>query len=285
MANQPLYLNYILGRYFSTDEGPDQVLWFMHKKNHSVDDLGDRSHIKHVNIQEFNKELNLFEDDKSMTAYSEKASGLSELKISREQTGLVAAIILYNTREILGGTTMIRDLDSCPNMILAKMSKMKTVKRTLASILASLRRSNLGKRLTAQLAADDELGTPEFIDTLTNMKNIFASRDAHASKDKLGSSLPSFLTMPYTMEEEAWLKKQLHEYQSAYGEIPLGDEFIKEFVMFSYGVPLSKTFATRGYLTFLQRYRRVLEVQEGYETLNGKDQVCHSQIKISKSCF
>ena len=53
---------------------------------------------------------------------------------------------------------------------------------------------------------------------------------------------PSHLAMPYTVEEEAWLRSSLDRFSAAYNEVSLGEEFRNEFVMFSYDVPLSKRF-------------------------------------------
>ena len=53
----------------------------------------------------------------------------------------------------------------------------------------------------------------------------------------------------------------------------MGEDFVKEFIMFSYDVPLSKHFVYRGYATFAERFRRVLKTQPGFNDLNDKDQV------------
>ena len=66
---------------------------------------------------------------------------------------------------------------------------------------------------------------------------------------------------------------QLSKYSSAYREVPMGEDFVKEFIMFSYDVPLSKHFVYRGYATFAERFRRVLKTQPGFNDLNDKDQV------------
>jgi len=72
---------------------------------------------------------------------------------------------------------------------------------------------------------------------------------------------------------------QLSKYSSAYREVPMGEEFVKEFIMFSYDVPLSKHFVYRGYATFAERFRRVLKTQPGFNDLNDKDQVRWTAVK------
>jgi len=53
----------------------------------------------------------------------------------------------------------------------------------------------------------------------------------------------------------------------------MGEDYVNEFIMFSYDVPLSKHFVYRGYATFAERFRRVLKTQPGFNDLNDKDQV------------
>jgi hypothetical protein len=53
----------------------------------------------------------------------------------------------------------------------------------------------------------------------------------------------------------------------------MGEDYVNEFIMFSYDVPLSKHFVYRGYATFAERFRRVLKTQPGFSDLNDRDQV------------
>jgi hypothetical protein len=89
------------------------------------------------------------------------------------------------------------------------------------------------------------------------------------------------LEIPYSSEEAKWFDSRMVKYATAVGEVPMGPEWIKEFVMFTYDVPLSKHFASRGYSTFLERYRRVLRIHDGFADLSKKDQVCNDNIKKS----
>ena len=79
--------------------------------------------------------------------------------------------------------------------------------------------------------------------------------------------------MPYTTEEESWFSSRLVKYDKAYEDVQFGHDWITEFVMFSYDVPLSKHFATNGYATFLERFKRILMAHDGFQDLSTKDQV------------
>ena len=70
-------------------------------------------------------------------------------------------------------------------------------------------------------------------------------------------------------------------------QISLGDDFVKEFVMFSYDVPLSKHFVSRAYATFADRFKKILQVHPGYEQLTETDQVMISLLiaQIENRCL
>ena len=74
-------------------------------------------------------------------------------------------------------------------------------------------------------------------------------------------------------QDEIWFSTQMSKYQSAFEEVPMGYDWIKDFVMFSYDVPLSKNFASKGYAILSERYKRILKIHDGYSDLTPKDQV------------
>ena len=50
------------------------------------------------------------------------------------------------------------------------------------------------------------------------------------------------IVMPYTEEEECWLNRQFGLLDQAHGSVKWGEEIIKEFMMYSLEVPVSKNF-------------------------------------------
>ena len=102
------------------------------------------------------------------------------------------------------------------------------------------------------------------------------------------------LPMPYTVEEEAWLGLQLRNFRKAYSEVSLGKDLaslvhtvsnslplrllmfscrlqIKEFVMFSYDVPLAKSFVPTELAAFSERCRKIMKIHPEFDQL-GDDQ-------------
>ena len=55
---------------------------------------------------------------------------------------------------------------------------------------------------------------------------------------------------------ELW--PRLEQFSAAYNEVSLGEEFRKEFIMFSYDVPLSKRFVPNEIAAFVERGRRIM---------------------------
>ena len=55
---------------------------------------------------------------------------------------------------------------------------------------------------------------------------------------------------------ESW--PRLEQFSAAYNEVSLGEEFRKEFIMFSYDVPLSKRFVPNEIAAFAERGRRIM---------------------------
>ena len=72
---------------------------------------------------------------------------------------------------------------------------------------------------------------------------------------------------------EDWLTQQLTQYDSAFKDVLLGDTWIKEFVMQSFDVPLSKNFASFCIKIVKERYKKVLMAHQGFTDLKEDDQV------------
>ena len=76
----------------------------------------------------------------------------------------------------------------------------------------------------------------------------------------------------YSQEEDDWLNKQLDLYRHTVRQVSVGDDFMKEIVMFSLGVPLSKQFSKYGLGAAVERMRRALTMHEEFNVLSDKIQ-------------
>ena len=56
--------------------------------------------------------------------------------------------------------------------------------------------------------------------------------------------------LPFTVEEDNWLRLQLSKYSEAFATVAPDEDFIDEYFKFSCDVPLSKNFGYKGYSVF-----------------------------------
>ena len=79
-------------------------------------------------------------------------------------------------------------------------------------------------------------------------------------------------TISYSVEEENWINCQLQKFDTAWQKIPLGEDHIKEFIMHSFDVPLSKGFMADAFGIFIERYRMVMKIHPEFNSLNQSQQ-------------
>ena len=92
-------------------------------------------------------------------------------------------------------------------------------------------------------------------------------------EDEYGCQLPWFkLVMSYTDEEERWIKLQSSHVDEAFRTVPIGDEMLNEFSMYSLGVPLSRRYMKSVVSITLERMWRVLRVHPEFQELSGQGQ-------------
>ena len=79
-------------------------------------------------------------------------------------------------------------------------------------------------------------------------------------------------TISFSIEEENWINCQLQKFDTAWQKIPLGEDHIKEFIMHSYDVPLSKGFMGTAFGIFIERYRMIMKIHPEFNSLNQSQQ-------------
>ena len=169
---------------------------------------------------------------------------LTNFQMGVESNGVIAALLLFNTNSRL---------------------KKKLVSTEYGTVGSELNKAIAKSPMYHQIIADENSkeGDEDFkiIDYLQEMSQIMIQNDL---KPKENDALDSF--------------------DQACQAVSMGEEWLKEFVMFSYDVPLSKHFAARSFTTFMERYRKVLQTHEQYRKLSLEDQVSsyfgHSKIIV-----
>ena len=89
---------------------------------------------------------------------------------------------------------------------------------------------------------------------------------------------------------ELW--PRLEQFSAAYNEVSLGEEFRKEFIMFSYDVPLSKRFVPNEIAAFAERGRRIMRTHPefrdgpmnssvGWKSGGEHSTLCHCKLQTN----
>ena len=89
-----------------------------------------------------------------------------------------------------------------------------------------------------------------------------------ASQETIMSPSMYSPTISYSVEEENWINRQLQKFDTAWQKIHLGEDHIKEFIMYSFDVPLSKGFMANAFGIFIERYRMVMKIHPEFNSLN-----------------
>ena len=90
---------------------------------------------------------------------------------------------------------------------------------------------------------------------------VQAKKDVNPQSSKGVQVASKRSSNPFTKEEEAWLEKQFDQMDSAFCPVNLGPDLMQEMVMFSFGVPLSKSFLASYLNTFCDRIRAIGRTQ------------------------
>ena len=77
----------------------------------------------------------------------------------------------------------------------------------------------------------------------------------------------SNIVMTFTMEEEAWLNRQLDRVSEAFRSVSFGRDILHEFLMYSLGVPLSRNHMPNVFKMLIERVRRVFSIHPEFEEL------------------
>merc|ERR1712156_1103213 len=76
----------------------------------------------------------------------------------------------------------------------------------------------------------------------------------------------------YTIDEENWLQGKLQIFDECWKRVPSGEDLVNDFIMFTYDVPLSKSFVPDHLAIFNERYRLMMKMHTEFTSLSRVDQ-------------
>ena len=76
----------------------------------------------------------------------------------------------------------------------------------------------------------------------------------------------------YSAEEENWVQGQLKKFDDCWKRVHLGEEILKDFIMFNYDVPVAKSFASKTLAVNQERYRLIMKMHTEFTSLDADSQ-------------
>jgi hypothetical protein len=248
--NTALYIQLLFASYFGASNGAKQlgfVLNFRQSQNSNEDEIISRDNI-HLNVHSFNASFKLFRSDSDLQYYSQLINNVNTLQLTgMEQQAILAYIILF-------------DHDST-------MSLKEPTALTDINVLNSF----LFKKC---VTSNDSTFSLEDLTSILVKMALFSSYNIEWGETSESNQNMSHQTivMRYTKEEELWLQNQVHLVEDAFRSVPIGDEILEEFTMFSLGVPLSKSFMKQVVALGSERTWRIFLTQPEFTNLPTKAQ-------------
>ncbi len=71
---------------------------------------------------------------------------------------------------------------------------------------------------------------------------VFSALKISWNQHQSGLLSLSQLVLPYTEEEESWIVQQFRLFDKAHNSVSFGEDFTREFMMYSLDVPVSKMY-------------------------------------------
>ena len=201
-----------------------------------------------INMFQFNSVTRLFREDADLDTYANLIEVFTKIKMTNlEARAIVSYLILF-------------DYDDSLNLSCKDLLKKFAAKK-----------QELFERAFGKTGL---IGQKELMTTLVKMA-VFGAYNIHWDDIVLPTE-PNCLTscnlvIPYSDEEEAWLKKQMQHFDDLFYSVPIGDELAKESMKYSLGEPLSKHFFCRCFAVFLERFWRVIKFNPEVVNLGKKD--------------
>jgi len=251
--NIPLYLQYIIARYFSAGTGLDQLSWILEGQL-SFDSIEIVKGLRKISFPEYNRTVQLFLSSEIADVYSHHINNVGiHYPFPQHCNGLIANMLLY-----FPDSAVTKELKE-PNRIKCIFEHAKELVRTGF------------ERLDRKLEVDVVCNTGPLIQTLTEMKHIFGS--CQVTRIHLGSS--NAIEVRYTDTEELWLNRQFEKFQSEYLSVaPPSDYFNDLILLLKHGRPTGESFVRSWMGMMTERVRRVLMMHPEFNSLSEREQAC-----------
>ena len=251
--NIPLYLQYVLARYFSADSGLEQLNWILEGQM-SIDSIETVTNLKRIRLSEFNTSVDLFPTSEMFEIFSHCVDNIGMFyPFPQHCNGLIANMLLYHIDENIAG-------------------KLREEKRISCIYEESKELVKLGfDHLDRSISFNPGSNIGPLIHTLNKMKNIFGNCRVTKTSTVLFNSIPQMLTVKYTDSEESWMKNRFDMFQAAYISVAPTKELMTDLLeLLQKSQPINDRFIPTWMEMMSERLRRVLKTHVEFNSLPGR---------------
>jgi len=254
--NVPLYIQYVLAKYFSASNGLEQLTWLLegHVPIESVDEV---QRLTRLSLSEYNNSLTMFMTSEETQLYSTHCQNIGLFcPFPQHCNGLVANLLLFHTNDTLSEN--LRE----PKRISCIYSEAKNLVRAGF------------ERLDQALEVNASQNIGPLIHTLHKMKSIFGNWKLQ-TEEGVRMKPPYQLAISYTDAEEGWLKNRLGQFESAYLSVNFTAEYLNSLIdLLSNGTTVREDFLKMWMSASAEKTLRILKMHPEFNSLKGKDQDC-----------
>ena len=249
--NIPLYLQYVIARYFSAETGLEQLNWILEGQI-TIDSIEELTSLNHINLMEYNNSVNFFPTSEIAELYYHFSENIGIFyPFPQHCNGLVANMLLYHTDENISQQLQEGKRISCIFDAAADLLKMG--------------HTFLDRSLSVN--AKDTIGP--LIHTLTRMLQIFGTcKVTENNKSIYGLKVPKPIPISFTNAEDRWINLQFLQFQDQFRSVvPATDYFNEAIKLLVYEAPVTEKYMPEWLAMTAERARRVLKIHPEFETM------------------
>ena len=250
-------VQYLLGQYLTCSSGGEQVAWIL-KLCSPLDNLSQEFLLscQFLSLQSLNQMMSLFKDELKYAMFYGNIQAFQGMKLPEWCNGLVAAILVFGSPFAKGHSTFE-----------ATGPLMTTIEHLLQA---------------AAVSNDDgaeKLSIRKILSACDSMAALFEQQLDFVDEMAL-VSIVSEVFQHFSHGEELWLDQKTRLITENFAQVDMGTELLKQYVMYSVGVPLNHEFGMLAGLAFRERLKRTLVATEEFQTISNVEQATMLQANI-----